>query len=70
MEFVKNGTRDEGVFTFQQEESVEKALEIHGTLLEGRHIIVDVPEKNDIKFENTSVKVECGAGEFSCYYFF
>lgn len=61
MEFLKNGTRDEGVFTFTQEDSVEKALGIHGSLLEGRHIIVDVPEKNDVKFENTSVKVECGA---------
>lgn len=61
MEFVKNGARDEGVFTFTQEDSVEKALGVHGSLLEGRHIIVDVPEKNDVKFENTSVKVECGA---------
>lgn len=63
MEFVKNGARDEGVFTFTQEESVEKALGVHGSLLEGRHIIVDVPEKNDVKFENTSVKVECGSGK-------
>jgi len=61
MEFVKNGPRDEGVFTFSQEESVEKALAVHGSVLEGRHIIVDLPEKNDLKYEPTSCKVDAGA---------